>query len=419
MNTPKTLALLPIITLFLVIFISCGPAPSKESLKVLDSVSPENQKILFWYQSGSDEEIVINEIIEEFNLNNEFGIQVEGINKSYRIDLWDTISGAEVKPDIFWITPDGEKGLPFRDEVVDLFPYLYHSEWGEDEAISADLLEILKNTFIGYLVKDSEWILPGIPILRDLSLLYCNLDLLKALGYSSPPGKQDEFRTICEASSILPEGEGLVFSPDTKSLLTLAFADGLIARDKEGVAIEDEERILASGEYLSSLSRSGNSVPVIERFAGQMEFSRGNHVFSLDASSGARYYKNSIEKSRNPFSWTVTPFPSGESEGTVGCWDQLTFLLPGTSEKQMAGWIFIKWCLTTSVQEKLAESAGIIPVNPEAGEKLYSKLDKDSILYKIMEISRFNSLQPFPFNQETRIFYELIDHEFLELLDLD
>ncbi|MBI9104844.1 MAG: extracellular solute-binding protein [Spirochaetales bacterium] len=403
--------------LVLSLFFSCAPSPSKERLKALNSVSPSDQDIAFWYQAGPDEEAVIEELLDEFNISNDYGIKVTGVNKGFHVDLWNSITVSDEKPDIFWFTADENKGLPGVRDLADLFALLVHSKWGVPKGDLPTVTETLSKTAGGYLVQDefSEWTIPLIPILYDPCLVYCNLDRLNELGYTDFPESRDEFRQICEASLLLDDVKGIIYPPDSRTLLTTAYADGWVPSGENGESLEEEETLFSSGNILINLHRAGASAPALKKFEGQMEFSGGHFLFSLDAVSGARYYADSIQASAKPFQWSVFPFPLEET-GQLGSWDRSGAILSSSPEEELASWIFLKWSLSRDVQAKLALGSGLIPVNPDVIAMLRTDSTISDVYKDILKIGGESPILSFPWKQDTELFYRLISEEFLDIL---
>ena len=402
------------------ILLSCSPSPTGREVRELKSLSPENQSLLFWYQADYRQEPLYRSLVERFNRENPWGIRVEAVNRGSFQELWNgavPLLGTPSQPDLVLMTPGPEKPMPWAEQTRSFFPYLKSREWSGRENFTKGAWKSLnRGLWRSSLVETDRWILPRIPVLLDPNLVYYNRDRLRELGYDAFPSTPEQFRQICESAGIRDDLSGFIFPPDAQTILTMAYAAGWTARDSSGNFQADEMFLEQTETFLGDMIRSGAAHPAREKFDGQMEFSSGEYLFSLDTASGLDYYQRSVESSRSVFQWSTAPFPEDPKKGTLPVWEKSFFLLPSEPSRELAGWLFVRWCLDPEIQAELAWAERSLPVNPDAYPFLETLHPGEDRYREILETGKNFRIQTLPWTEESRTFFELYNREWTEKL---
>lgn len=336
---------------------SCAPRPDGEALQAYDTADPSGRQVVFAFQAGRQLEVVWTGLADRFSRENPWGIEVIPRNYGFSADpareLEKTGQPGLVLTGLEW------GALPLSPGA-DLFPLQAHPEWGASWEPEDEIRD-------HYLVRDGEWKIPFLPLLRDVDLLYVNL---------SARAVPEDPRTVWQ------EG-GFVFPLDEAALSTVHFSLGGRVRTRKGEFLEDTKTWDQAKSLVSRAVQEGLARPEAEKFQGQIDFTTGAVPVSLDTLSGLSYYRRSLEAFGASFDWDAVVYPYERKKGGMNLWDLGVQIIPGESPDVLAGWLFYKWLMGAEVQADLAEATGLLPVNPGAAPLLGSR--SDPVYLRILE----------------------------------
>src|SRR5690554_1812180 len=106
-----------------------------------ESVDPTGQTVTFWHQHTQERETTLQEIIADFNANNEYGITVVAEYQGGYGDIFQkmlALLGTSDTPDIVVAYQNQAATYQLVDGMVDLTPLVESERWGLSEEDIAD-----------------------------------------------------------------------------------------------------------------------------------------------------------------------------------------------------------------------------------------------------------------------------------------
>ena len=168
-----------------VVLAACGGQPEVERTSQVDleSVNPEGQEIVFWYQHTREREEALQKMLAEFNQTNPHQISVRGEYVGRYGDIYNKmnvgIQSGSVAANLVVAYQNQAMAYYRADGIVDITPYMDSPKWG----LSPEKREDYVQVFLAHDNVDGVQI--GFPPNRSMELLYYNLDWLRELGYES------------------------------------------------------------------------------------------------------------------------------------------------------------------------------------------------------------------------------------------
>lgn len=360
--------------------ISVTPTPEKSpTLEAGLKINPQDlagMEIEFWHLWHGDSGALIQELVQEFNQKNEWGIKV---NSEYRGNL-DQIAADVDRAIENGEVPDVVTGISYQaqhwDEKGDLVDYaqlINNPEWGWTK----DEIEDFYEPFQKQKLSNGKWL--GVPAQRTGQVLFYNSDWANELGFEQPPESPQAFKEqACAAAQAnnLDQDQtndgsgGWLISTDYPSLLGWIFAfDGEIvsqdALEPDGdVYLFNTPEMVSTFSYLKDLYDSGcawhgeNQIPDPEFVERRSLFVSGN-VTEISNLSEA------LKKAGNRDRWQALPFPSPESRNTFNVYGPDFEIFSSFPERQLAAWLFVKWLLEPEQQIRLVQVTGALPLRKE------------------------------------------------------
>jgi ABC-type glycerol-3-phosphate transport system substrate-binding protein len=343
--------------------ISTRPAPIKIDASVLKGLH-----IQVWHALAGSSFDVFNRQVEQFNSTNEWGIQVSPTGFGDYTSLFDAVSafqGSGQLPDLVIALPEQSLAWDAAGQVVDLNPYLEDPSWG----MGAEALADIPAEFMAEEEVNGRQL--GLPAQRTTRVLFYNKTWAHELGFDYPPATPAEFRQqACAANaSFLKDNDlqndsygGWVIDADWQTSYSwlLAFGGGVV--DGNDYSFRTEAN-LAALQFLKGLYDDHCAwlpyEPVtfnpFDAFAKRSAlFVSGDLAELPQAGASMTLLKNSDE-------WEAIPFP-GLQKSVLVDYGPSYNILKSTPEKQLAGWVFVRWLLSPENQAQWVEATGLLPL---------------------------------------------------------
>ena len=200
-----------------------------EQMEALPDSLPKGIEIEFWHPWSGETANLIEELIEEYNTDNEWGITVNGYahadERLLMQDFWELDAG-EGGPDLIASPSFFLQLLQEKDFLlVDIDTYLDSPEWGFPEKEKPQFLPIFWDSDYANGTRI------GIPAYRSAKFLYINQTWINELGFSDSLSSVEDFRELaCAAAENTlvdrnPENDGLgglVYAYDGYAILSLS-----------------------------------------------------------------------------------------------------------------------------------------------------------------------------------------------------
>jgi ABC-type glycerol-3-phosphate transport system substrate-binding protein len=347
--------------------------PQSDTISLLD---PTGAQVTLWHAFTGAEEQTLLALISEFNSQNEWGITVKPEYGGHYHDLHKKTLAAiafGTPPEMTSTHHSRVAEYAQADVIQSLDDYIANEKYGLTE-------EKLQDYFPAFLAGDRypafDHELLSLSSSLGMEVMYYNVDMLNELGYENPPETWDEFKAMCMDASRDMDGDGIndtfgyVVSPNSST-----FAGWVWSRDgellsKDGQSVLFQEQGLEALTLLKDLIDSGYAYQAVVEDADRLDFSQGKVLFIFDSLDGLRYYSAAIEEGtiKPEFEWAIAPFPHEAAKPIVGMYGPTLCVFKTTPQKQLAGWLFIKWLTEPEQAAQWAIAANHFPVRKSAIE---------------------------------------------------
>ncbi|MEQ8674714.1 MAG: extracellular solute-binding protein [Aggregatilineales bacterium] len=326
----------------------------------LSSVDPTGQTITYWHEWDGAQQEALDEIIDRFNSDNEWGITVEqvalGSTSSVRDQISAGITTGEL-PNLAGATFVNDAMGYFLDGVlVPLDPYYNDPTWGFSEEQVADLDQSLLDgnrpvfgPFNGELLA---W-----PTGLSFNVMSVNMDMLNSLGFDAPPATLEEFAAVSCAAAELegPNGEDVQGFPIRTSgtdLYSFIISNGGQIFDAEADAYDfTNDAFIEVGQFFQDLYNNGCAYVPDGSFVNTADFAFGLNPMAVGSTAGVPFINGDIESSGSGIeNWVNTTVPWTEGNRTLQTSMRSLGVFVSTPAEQLATWLFIKHLASTESQ---------------------------------------------------------------------
>ena len=359
------------------------PTPTPEPVSPLgvDTDDLQNTRIQFWHiWSGAAGEVV-ERIVEEFNAENEWGIQVQAEYQGSLDEMFSNVHNAiEISA-----APDLVVGYLYQAldwdaewELVDLNVYVDDPVWGLMQEEQDDF-------FAAFWDHDQSGDRrTGVPAQRSGQVLYYNTSWGEELGFSEPPATPEEFREqACTAARANlddenPENDGTggwIISTNYSAVLGWMYAFGAevappFGADSEDSAYEFEvQQVEDAFTFLRELYDEGCAWLSDNQYPND-DFAARRGLFAADSVTGLPHQQAAFDQAGSADRWTTIPFPSPDDDPTISVYGPSYEILSSSPQEQLASWLFVKWLISPQNQVRLIEATNTHPLSSSAIEKL-------------------------------------------------
>ena len=349
-----------------------------------ETLDPQGQKIVFWYQHTREREEALQDLIADFNRTNRYGIEVRGEYVGRYGDIYNKmnvgIQSGSLAASLVVAYQNQALAYYQADGIVDITPYMDSPKWGLSPEERGDYVQ-------AFLEQDNiGGVQVGFPPNRSMELLYYNFDWLRELGYYDPPATWDDFAAMCRLAKEQPFSKnedparslGFLLDVDASRFAAMVFSRGGDLVDATGTTYAlDSPETKAVLELMQELAQDGAIHIAGERDAELNEFVTGQILFSQDSSSGLPFYKSGIEDSGLAFEWGVTHPPQTGSRPVVDVYGASVSVCASTPEKQLAAWLFLKWFTAPEQQARWVRASNYFPVRKSTARELESYFEEN------------------------------------------
>jgi len=365
----------------------------------VEALDPTGQQVTFWYQHTRERETALQELIAEYNDNNEHGIVVKGEYAGAYSDIYNKmvvgIQG-DALPSLV-VAYQNQAMAYYRDGgIVDIAPYMNSPKWGLSADEKSDFIQsFLEQDFIGGAQV-------GFPPNRSLEVFYYNVDWLRELGFDSPPRTWDEFAQMCRLTRDNPFSRsedkdrslGFLIEAEASRLASLVFTRGgdLVDQTSSRYTIETPA-MRGALSMLRGLMEDGSIELMGEEYGDQREFAAGQVLFILRSSSGLPFVTSAVEDGLD-FTWTVTYPPNEVEEPIINVYGASVSLCKTTPQQQLAAWLFIKWFTEPAQQARWVRASNYFPVRRSTASELGDYFEENARYKAAFELLDFGKSEP-------------------------
>lgn len=353
------------------------PAATPEPTSLIEIEPQELQGIEldFWHSLSGAQESLINELVVQFNDENDWGIRVKA--ESY--GTLDQLHAGVLSAIQSGAAPDLATGYLYQAlewdqalELVDLNAYTEDPEWGLGAAAQDDFYPVFwEHDF------DSQMRV-GVPFQRSAEMLYYNVNWAYELGFNSAPTTIEEFKEqACAAAQANQDDEdidnngtgGLVISTNYSSILGWMYASGAeIVSYADGYDF-DNQQVEDTFQYLRELYDMGCAW-VTESNYPDSEFAARQALFVTGNLTSLPYQADAFQQADNDDQWTVIPFPSQDGTPAISTYGPSLVVFSSNDAQQLAAWLFARWLLGAETQARMVGAGTGFPISAAALEQL-------------------------------------------------
>ncbi len=329
----------------------------------------ENTEISFIHPWTGEIASTIDELVDGFNQNNEFGIFVM-VQKPGSSQLVFQQSEAALRdgkgPDVV-IAPTEELAYWHKMEnLVVLDDFLNDTQYG----ISNDVVQGFIPLFWEQDLLNDQRL--GIPISRNVNFLTQNLSWAKELGFDIPAVTPELFRLQnCKAgNSLLQDNDwvnngmgGWIVNQDEYTILSWLNAFELTEFPTDETAYPfDQTATLDGFTYLRKIfdedcAWNARNPTHYEYFANRQALYISADVFDLEP------LQKTFTLLENEDTWQVVPYPQQKAKPELFVHGDSIGILKSDQAHELASWLFIRWLSLPDQQIQLAEANPGLPVS--------------------------------------------------------
>lgn len=365
-------------------------------------VDPSGQEIVFWHVHDGPNGEALNEIVEEFNTTNEYGITVVAENQGSYGDLFQKmlpLLGSQDAPDLVTAYQNQAATYQLADALVDMTPLIESEQWGLSEEdredffssfVEADVFPSFGNAQLGW------------PPNRSMEVLFYNSDWLQELGYDDFPSSPEEFREVACAASENPfsgaSGQGAVgfemsISASTFASWVFAFG-GQVYDPEEDRYTYDSPAAIEALTFVQDLIEDGCAAIETERYGAQGNFGVGSTFSTTGSTVGIPYYERAVESGAQ-FEFDVAALPHTTAEPVVNVYgSSVSITDAGSPESEVASWLFLEYWTSPEAQAKWARVTNYFPVRESVAQQLGDYFEANPKYGQAFELLEYGAAEP-------------------------
>lgn len=345
-------------------------------------------KLVFWHPFSGARQKQLMKMVEAFNRQNEWGIQIQlkawngwgeldeqarllpvskekpdlMVGYNYQVLRWD--SGGYLFVDLDNYVDDTQWGLTAEERQV-FYPAIWSQDFVADGMIR------------GQQVPGGRRL--GLPWYQSGLFFFYNATWAGELGFKSPPNNPAELLAqACAAAEVnrkdanrTNDGTGgwLVTSePGLLAAWIFAYGGEIARPDRKGYQFNTAEARQAVEDlyefYDSGCAWTDLEVDPHEAFADRKA------LLVVDSLVNETDFDNALHRAGSQDKWVLLPFYSPAGEPVVDVTGPGLLVSQTTPERQLASWLFVRWMVSAPNQADWSQATGYLPVSTSAVNEL-------------------------------------------------
>ncbi|MCU0495731.1 MAG: extracellular solute-binding protein [Anaerolineae bacterium] len=365
---------------FLVLLLVIGSAISAQEAADLSAIDPSGQTIVYWHEWDGAQLEALDQIIANFNANNEWGITVETVAQGNTGNMGEAMNAAITSGDL----PNLVGGFSstaqdyYLDGVlVPLDAYVTDATWGFTEEQAADINFELIDGFNRISGEPFNGQLLAWPMGLSSVVMSVNLEMLNELGFETAPETLEQFREVaCAANELTTEAggdvQGFPLRANGQDMEAFILNQGGSIFDPETNTFSfTNETTIEVLTFFQQLYNDGCAYIPETNFQNTADFAFGLNPMAVGSSVGVPFILNDIEESGSGIvDWTNTTPPWSEGNRTLVLNFRSVLMIQSTPEQQLATWLFMKHLASQESQLIWTELTRYFPYTNSALEGL-------------------------------------------------
>lgn len=408
------------------------PAPASATLSPTRTTQPANSTgiqpgalegltVQFWYTGSEQAGRAWEDLVEEFNVANEWGLHVQASEAgnydqldsrleaalqngappdlvtalTYQAAGWDigqvnpgqVNSGSESQVEgtaaattvpspadgTATATATPEREAQSTGLITDLNSYVNDPDWGLNTGEQEDFYP----AFWEAEALDGKRL--GLPAVRSAQVLFYNQSWAEELGFQGPPATPQQFQEqACAAAQAIradddPKNDGagglaISTQPAAMAGWLESFGSEFARPDESGYRFNTSQVEDAFG-FLRGLYDAGCAW-LSENDSYTNDFASRRALFTAGSLADLPGQLAIMEQAGSQDRWTLLPFPSPDGQPAINAYGPSYVILKTSPERQLAAWLFARWLSEPERQAALALASGNLPTRRSAAQQL-------------------------------------------------
>lgn len=351
---------------------------NSDTVEMADASEVNGTTITFWHSMGGVNGQAIDELVQKFNDENEYGIKVESQYQGEYDDSLNKLKSAQIGNMGADLVQVYEVGTRFMIESGWIIPMQTMID-----ADNYDVSEIEPNLAAYYTIDDKLY---SMPFNSSTPIMYYNKDMFDKAGIKEIPDSLeaideigDQLMTKGGASEVMSLGIYGWFFEQFIGKQGLEYADNGNGREKAATSVMFDQNGAAKNILTAwqKLNKDGYA-PIVGKGgdAGLADFSAGKSAITLGSTASL---KQIIQDVNGKFEVGTAYFPkvSSSDEGGVSIGGASLWALNNNDPKKLrATWEFVKFLISAESQAYWNAQTGYFPVTTAAHDE---QVFKDNI----------------------------------------
>ncbi len=212
--------------------------------------------------------------------------------------------------------------------------------------------------------------------------LYFNRDWLRSEGLDAAPRDMDRLATVCgRASDPLKGTQCLISAADSATYQDWLYMFGGRLVDVGAALFSPlfvSQTSITATARLATFANAGLLRRALNAQQPRDEFAAGRSLLSLDWTDQLADYRTAVKENAN-FEWAITSPPATGAINQVAYTGWVWTITPGTEEREIAAWRFVRWLLDEPQTAQWASRTRELPVRASAFARLKARDGLDSV----------------------------------------
>jgi multiple sugar transport system substrate-binding protein len=379
------------------------PTPTPEPTGPYENVDPSGVEVLWWHQHTQEREEGLNQMVEEFNNANEWGITIKAEYAGGYSEIYDKTINA-IAADDPTLMPNLTVGYAnqvakyqLSDALVDLDELVDSAKWGLTAEEKADFYQGIFEADVSPLFGDGHFRM-GFPPNRSMEVLYYNLDWLNEMGYDGPPETWAEFKEMtCKAADKAKGTIGYEISTDASRFASMVFSRHGTYFAEDGSTFDFmNDTVKETMTFAKELYDQGCIAMMAESYGDQTDFGNYKCLFTIGSTSGLPYYDRAVKSGeQGEFQWAVAPLPymDGGNEPVMNLYGASVSIPKTTPEQELAAWLFVKWFTEPEQNARWTKISNYFPVRASAAAAMSDYFEANPVYKEAFELLEYSTYE--------------------------
>ncbi len=339
------------------------PVPTSEPTLVVDLEALRGKEVKIAYPWIMNQNR-FNQLIDDFNLTNKWGIQAVGESFGGDDDLSEALRQGHLDADILIGRTYDLLDPQSQVSYLELNEYINDPTWGALDAYRQD------SPFEAFAPKPNE-VEPRylLPLAFDAGLIYYRTAWARELGLEGVPLAWDDFVSQMQAGLLANLNDNIYANNGTGGLLLsksvlsaqswYAAYGGTYSQENQVLQLQ-EEALDSSFQALKQAFADDSSWVGLDPTPYQYFVDKYALAYegTLSELNQQTYF---LAEKRTGLNWETLPYPTPDEKGSIALESTSVAINAADAETILASWFFVRWLLQPTQQVRLVDLNGLWP----------------------------------------------------------